>query len=50
MTIVINFLDNKPSLKFDVQTVDEAVRTAASNGDDLTHANLRCADSQHNAG
>lgn len=42
--IVIDFLDGKPSLKFDVKTVNEAVRTATSNGDDLTHANLRNAD------
>lgn len=42
--IEIRFLDNKPSLKFDVKTVDEAVRTAASNGDDLTHAKLRNTD------
>lgn len=42
--IEIKFKDNKPPLKFDVQTVNEAVGTAASNGDDLTHANLRNAD------
>lgn len=42
--IVINFLDNKPSLRIKAETFGEAVRRAIADGCDLTHANLRGAD------
>ena len=44
MTIVINFLDTKPSLKIKAETFGEAVRRAIADGCDLTKANLRGAD------
>lgn len=42
--IVIDFLDNKPSLKFEVKTLGEAVRQAIADGCDLRRANLRGLD------
>ena len=44
MTIVINFLDNRPSLRIKAETFGEAVKKAIANKWDLTWSNLRGVD------
>lgn len=42
--IAINFLDNRPALKINADTLGEAVKKAIAHGNDLTWANLRGVD------
>lgn len=42
--IVIEFTDNKPSLRVEADTICDAVKMALANGEDLRYANLRNAD------
>ena len=42
--IVIEFTDNKPSLRMEAETICDAVKMAIAKGKDLRYANLRNAD------